>query len=72
MKYGNSLVVQWLGLCTFTAEDPGSIPGRETKIPQAEWCGQKKKKKVYAIIGGEQWQMPNNISVLGRCTVSFI
>ena len=28
---GNSLVVQWLGLCTFTAEDPGSIPGQGTK-----------------------------------------
>ena len=29
----------------FTAESPGSIPGRGTKIPQAAWCGQKKKKK---------------------------
>ena len=24
---GNSLVVQWLGLCAFTAEGLGSIPG---------------------------------------------
>ena len=24
-------MVQWLGLCTFTAEDPGSIPGQGTK-----------------------------------------
>ena len=24
---GNSLAVQWLGLGTFTVEDPGSIPG---------------------------------------------
>ena len=31
---GNSLVVQWLGLCAFTAEGPGSIPGQGTKIPQ--------------------------------------
>ena len=23
----------------------GSIPGQETKIPHAEWHGQKKKKK---------------------------
>ena len=29
---GNSLTFQWLGL---TAEDPGSVPGQGTKIPQA-------------------------------------
>ena len=34
---GNSLAVQWLGLCTFTAEGPGSIPGWETKIPHSAW-----------------------------------
>ena len=33
--HGNSLAVQWLGLCTFTAEGPGSILGQGTKIPQA-------------------------------------
>ena len=37
MVPGNSLVVQWLGLCTLTAEDLGSIPGGGTK---------KKKKKI--------------------------
>ena len=40
---GNSLAVQWLGLRAFTAEGPGSIPGRGTKIPQAAWCGKKQK-----------------------------
>ena len=40
---GNSLAVQWLGLCVFTAEAAGSIPGEGTKIPQAVWHGQKKK-----------------------------
>ena len=30
---GNSLVVQWLGLCALTAEGPGSIPDQRTKIP---------------------------------------
>lgn len=34
-KGGNSLAVQWLGLCVFTAEVPGSIPGRGIKIPKA-------------------------------------
>ena len=41
---GNSLVVQWLGLCAFTAEDPGSIPVRGTKILQAVQHGQKTKQ----------------------------
>ena len=34
LHVGNSLVVQWLGLCTFTAKGLGSIPGWGTKIPQ--------------------------------------
>ena len=41
---GNSLVVQLLGLCAFTAEDAGSIPGQRIKILQATWP--KKKKKI--------------------------
>ena len=49
-RLGNSLVVQWLGLRTFTAKVVGSIPGQGTKIPQAARCNQKnffnlKKKK---------------------------
>ena len=32
---GNSLLVQWLGLCTSNAASWGSICGLETKIPQA-------------------------------------
>ena len=36
----NSLVFQWLGLCAFTAKDPGSIPVWETKISQPAQCGQ--------------------------------
>ena len=34
---GNSLAVQWLGLCTFTVKGPGSIPDQGTKIPHAVW-----------------------------------
>ena len=36
----NSLEVQWLRFGSFTAIDPGSIPGQEAKIPQAVPCGQ--------------------------------
>ena len=46
IDFGNSLVVQWLGLCAFTAKGLGSIPGRGTKIPKATRCSQKKKKKI--------------------------
>ena len=42
---GNSLAVQWLGLCAFTAEGTGSITGWGTKIPQAARCSQKKKER---------------------------
>ena len=34
-KIGNSLLVQWLGLCTFSAEGTGLIPSQGIKIPQA-------------------------------------
>ena len=40
----NSLVLQWLGFCTFIAEGIGSTPGQGTNIPQASWHDQKKKK----------------------------
>ena len=42
---GNSLAVQWLGLCASAAGGTGLIPGRGTKIPHAVQHGQKKKKK---------------------------
>ena len=37
--------MQWLGLCSFTAEGLGSISGQGTKIPQATRCGQEVGKK---------------------------
>ena len=49
---GNSLAVQWLWLVTVTAQGPGSVPGQETKTPQAAWQGQKKRKKIFVFI----WQ----------------
>ena len=42
---GNSLVVQWLGVCTSTAGGMGSIPGRGTKILHATWPQRKKERK---------------------------
>ena len=40
----NSLVVQWLGLSAFTAEGPGSIPGRELRSRKPRSVAKKKKK----------------------------
>ena len=44
---GTSLVVQWLILHASTAGGTGWIPGWGTKIPQATWRGQKKKKVTH-------------------------
>ena len=35
-KSRTGLAVQLLGLCAFTAEGAGLVPGQGTKIPQAE------------------------------------
>ena len=43
MKFGTSLVVQWLRLGASTAGGAGSIPGPGTKISHAAWYGQKIK-----------------------------
>ena len=43
------LMVQWLGLCTFTAKGVGSITGRGTKIPQAT----KKQRKAHSCGAGK-------------------
>ena len=45
---GTSLAVQWLRLCTYTTESPGSNPSQVTKIPHV-WSkseGKKRKENV--------------------------
>ena len=44
-KKGEFPMVQWLGLCIFTAKGTGSISGLGTKILQARSCDQKKRKE---------------------------
>ena len=48
-SYGNSLVVQWLGLRAFTAKVSASILDQGTKIPQTMAKRKKKKKKPFYI-----------------------
>ena len=45
--FGNSLVVQWLGLWASISGDMGCIPGWGTKIPHAAGCGKKKNIKLF-------------------------
>ena len=45
MLRGTSLVVQGLRLHASNSPGMGSIPDQGTKIPQAVWHDQKKKKK---------------------------
>ena len=47
VSFGTSLVVQGLRL---HASNAGLIPGWETKIPHAMWCGQKKKDISASLI----------------------
>ena len=47
---GLSLVVQWLGLSTFTTRGPGSIPGLETKILQiTRWTPNRSQVKIFKM-----------------------
>ena len=59
---GNSLEVQWLEVCAFTAGGTGLFPGWETKILQALRQGQKKKKK--RVVHGDTIEMYNALHLL--------
>ena len=48
-------VVQWLGLCASTEGGLGSIPSWRSRIPQAAWCRQKKKKKKI-LLSFQSWK----------------
>ena len=54
-------------LHTFTAGDTGSVPGQGTKILQAAWLGQKKKK-----IELKGWVFPAySVAMFPTCTSLF-
>ena len=44
-KSENFLVVQWIGLCAFTAEGLSSIPHGRIKVPEASLHGQKERER---------------------------
>ena len=44
---GTSLVVQWLGFATFTAEGTGSIPGLGINYPKPYSVAKQKNKKKF-------------------------
>lgn len=43
----NSLMVQWLRLCTFNARGTGVSSGQGTKISHAALCGLKMNKHTF-------------------------
>ena len=56
-EFWNSLEVQWLGLCAFTAKGMGSIPAWETKIPQATQHGQRQIKIEEVLPSIQKYQL---------------
>ena len=62
MILGDSLVVQWLRLSTFTAVGLGSIPSQENKILQNLCHGQKKKKKKGMVFNNSSHLLSTYIS----------
>ena len=51
LHMGSSLVFQWLGLGTFTAVSPCSIPGQGTKIPQSmQFSTHQKNNSLFIFI----------------------
>ena len=51
MRERTSLVVQWLRLWASSVRGVGLISERTTKILDAEWCSQKKKKSSSGTVG---------------------
>ena len=56
---------QWLGLCAFTAEGAGSIPGWGTKIPQAMAAKNTQKNK-------NKTRVPSLVLNLLICSSKFL
>ena len=66
------MAIQWPRRYAFTAEGPGSVPGRGTKIPQS--LKRKKKKRESQVV--RMWKsaasynsITGMISHQGKCTV---
>ena len=60
---GNSLVVQWLGLCISTAEGKGSILG---KLRSCSMAGKKKKELVLEMAANPQTGKKTEIFISER------
>ena len=73
---GNSLAVQWLRLCPFTAEGLGSIPDQGTKNSQAAWREKNEVRNghLFLSLGGhcriDNW--PNFNMANGNIMECFI
>ena len=58
-------MVQWLGLCAFTAKGEGLIPGRGTKNPTKLEAGSKKNKQKNPYSSPTTGQLNPNLNGWG-------
>ena len=68
---GNSLEVQWLGLCAFTSRDAVLIPGREAKILQAV-VRQKKKQKTRDLFTKKRQSKESTLRSCSPCGLQAV
>ena len=66
------LAVQSLGLHAFTAKAQGWIPGWGTKILQAAWRNQKRKKKSQSNSKIKKYMVSELSMVFGRPVLLFL
>ena len=52
-------MIQWLGLCSFTAEGLGLIPGQGINVPEASQHGQKKEREKERERKEHRVKLPN-------------
>ena len=66
------LVVQWLGLCTYTAGGLGSISDGGTKIPLTSQCNQKTKQNINKQKTSSREAIPFFTWALDKATVLWL
>ena len=70
-REGNFLAVQWLGLHTFTAEGPSSVPGQGTKLCSVAKKKKKREKKQTGKRRGKLSKCIIYLSICNKCLLSL-
>ena len=67
--YGNSLAVQWVGFCAFTAKGRGSIAGQGTSIPRASKWKSLSHVQPFATPWTSSWNSPGQNTRVGSLSL---